>query len=242
MENNKITIYQKLLKIQSILNVPKNQFNNYGNYNYRNAEDILNALKPLFLEQNCTGFFESDTIEHVGDRYYLVATFKFVDIETGDHITVQARAREEETKKGMDGAQVTGAASSYARKYTLNGIFLIDDNKDADTNEYHNQQQNGKQKSNKQPQQNQNNVSQMPQQQNQIQYITKDLLDEFYSDLSAVCDQKGQKVDAGLNFILQQLQIQSMEYLPLDKLSVARTLLTRLAQPRQQKQPGFNEL
>ncbi len=228
------TIYKKLLNIQTVLNVPKNQFNNFGNYNYRNAEDILNAIKPLLKEQECTGYFESDKIEQVGDRYYLVTTFKFVDVETGEHITVQARAREEERKKGMDGAQVTGAASSYARKYTLNGIFLIDDNKDADTNEYHNQQQ--------KPQQNQNNVTQMPQQQNQIQYITPDLLDEFYSDLSAVCDQKGQKVEAGLNFILQQLQIQSMEYLPLDKLSVARTLLTRLAQPRQQKQPGFNEL
>jgi hypothetical protein len=126
---------QKLLSIQAELKAPKNQFNSFGNYNYRSCEDILEAVKPLCKKGNVL-LTLSDTIKHVGERYYVEATATLYDVETDDCISVSAYAREEETKKGMDSSQITGAASSYARKYALNGLFNIDDTKDSDsTNE-----------------------------------------------------------------------------------------------------------
>ena len=125
-------INKKLLNIQSKLKAPKNQRNNFGNYNYRNCEDILEAVKPLLLEEGCT-LYIVDEIENIGERYYVKATVNFIDIESGENIITSAFAREEEKKKGMDSSQITGASSSYARKYALNGLFCIDDNKDSDT-------------------------------------------------------------------------------------------------------------
>ena len=126
---------QKLLSIQTELKAPKNQFNSFGNYNYRSCEDILEAVKPLCKRENVL-LTLSDTIKHVGERYYVEATATLYDVETDGCISVSAYAREEETKKGMDSSQITGAASSYARKYALNGLFNIDDTKDSDsTNE-----------------------------------------------------------------------------------------------------------
>ena len=126
---------QKLLSIQTELKAPKNQFNSFGNYSYRSCEDILEAVKPLCKRENVL-LTLSDTIKHVGERYYVEATATLYDVETDGCISVSAYAREEETKKGMDSSQITGAASSYARKYALNGLFNIDDTKDSDsTNE-----------------------------------------------------------------------------------------------------------
>ena len=130
-----MNIYEKLIKVQNELKAPKNQRNNFGGYNYRSCEDILEAVKPILKENGLT-LFITDDIVNVGDRYYIVAIATLVDIETGEKITTQANARESEIKKGMDDSQITGTASSYARKYCLNGLFLIDDTKDADTNEY----------------------------------------------------------------------------------------------------------
>ena len=121
---------EKLILIQSELKAPKAQFNKFGNYAYRNAEDILEALKPLLKKYNCLLTVCDEVIE-VGGRIYVKATATFTDDE-GKTIDVAAFARESESKKGMDEAQITGAASSYARKYALNGLFLIDDTKDAD--------------------------------------------------------------------------------------------------------------
>lgn len=122
----------KLTEIQAELNAPKKQFNKFGNYAYRSCEDIVEAVKPLLKKHNAD-LFLSDEIEVKGDRYYVKATATF---KCGDEVVVAtASARESETRKGMDDSQITGAASSYARKYALNGLFLIDDNKDADTNE-----------------------------------------------------------------------------------------------------------
>ena len=118
----------ELVKIQSELNCPKNQFNAFGKYKYRSCEDILEGVKPLL--GNCT-LTISDRIEQVGDRFYIVATATLSDGK--DNINVEAYAREALTKKGMDEAQVTGACSSYARKYALNALFCIDDTKDADS-------------------------------------------------------------------------------------------------------------
>lgn len=127
-----MNIYQKLLSIQTQLKAPKSQFNAFGKYNYRNCEDILEALKP-YLNENKAIVLISDKPLLVGNRIYIEATVKFVDIETGEMIETTSIAREEETKKGMDSSQITGSASSYARKYALNGMFAIDDTKDSDT-------------------------------------------------------------------------------------------------------------
>lgn len=118
----------KFNEIQQKLKAPKNQFNSFGNYAYRSAEDILEAVKPLLGDAYLT---ISDEIVEVGGRIYVKATATFVD---GDFkVSNTAYAREPESKKGMDESQITGATSSYARKYALNGLFLIDDVKDADT-------------------------------------------------------------------------------------------------------------
>lgn len=116
--------------IQSSLNVPKGQFNAFGKYKYRSCEDILAALKPLLKQNDCT-LTISDDIMQVGNRFYIKATASLTN-SNGEQVTVTAFAREEDSKKGMDASQVTGAASSYARKYALNGLFAIDDTKDAD--------------------------------------------------------------------------------------------------------------
>jgi hypothetical protein len=130
---------KKLLEIQLILKVPKNQYNDFGKFKYRSCEDILEAAKPILKEKNCVVYF-TDSVENIGNRNYVKATAHFVDLETNETLTIPAYAREDETKKGMDGAQITGASSSYARKYALNALFAIDDTKDPDTNEYKNQQ------------------------------------------------------------------------------------------------------
>ena len=125
---------KELQKIQSDLKAPKGQRNTYGKYNYRSCEDILEAVKPLLSENDCT-LTISDEVVEVGGRIYVVAT---VQLKSKDHvISVKGWAREAENKKGMDDAQITGAASSYARKYALNGLFAIDDTKDPDSTNDH---------------------------------------------------------------------------------------------------------
>ena len=126
-----MNVYEKLIAIQSELKAPKSQYNNFGKYAYRNCEDILESLKPLLKEHKST-IYISDEIVTVLERFYVKATVTFIDAETGEKIINTAYAREEECKKGMDGSQVTGASSSYARKYALNGMFAIDDTKDSD--------------------------------------------------------------------------------------------------------------
>lgn len=127
-----MNIYEKLLEIQNELKAPKSQYNSFGKYNYRNCEDILEAVKPLCKKYKAV-LIITDDIENNANRYYVKATARLVDTEKEDaDIKVTAYAREEESKKGMDGSQVTGAASSYARKYALNGLFNIDDTKDSD--------------------------------------------------------------------------------------------------------------
>ncbi|NSH29979.1 ERF family protein [Anaerostipes hadrus] len=129
-----MTIHEKMMKIQTTLKAPKNLFNSFGNYKYRNAEGILEAVKPL-LAENKLSMYISDDVQAVNDRVYVKATVSIFDIETGESVMATASAREALNKKGMDDSQITGTASSYARKYALNGIFLLDDTKDADTDE-----------------------------------------------------------------------------------------------------------
>lgn len=127
-----MNIHEKLLSVQVSLKAPKSQFNNFGNYFYRSCDDILSAVKPLLEDVKCTILLD-DEIVLIGDRYYVKATATFTDCESEDNIPSHGFARETDTKKGMDGAQVTGSSSTYARKYALNGLLCIDDSKDADT-------------------------------------------------------------------------------------------------------------
>lgn len=127
---------EKLQKIQKELKAPKGQYNSFGKYKYRSAEDILEAVKPILDSTGCA-LTISDKVIYIGDRYYIQATVTLYDSKTGSVIAdVCALAREDEEKKGQDSSQITGTASSYARKYALNGLFCIDDTKDADTDEY----------------------------------------------------------------------------------------------------------
>ena len=142
------TIHQKLIEVQEELKAPKGQYNSFGKYHFRSTEDIVEALKPLLIKRGLL-LLMYDEIELIGSRIYVVSTADLTDGAT--NIKVSARARESETKKGMDDSQITGTASSYARKYALNGMFLIDDSKDADTPEYSGQMNN--QQQSKQPKQ-----------------------------------------------------------------------------------------
>lgn len=136
MSTTKLSVYEKLMRVQYELKAPKGQYNSFGKYHYRNCEDILEAVKPINLKYGALVLL-SDRVVMVGERYYIEATATFVDAETGDSVSVSASAREEDSKKGMDGSQVSGASSSYARKYALNGLYDIDDTKDSDTTNTH---------------------------------------------------------------------------------------------------------
>lgn len=131
-------LLKKLQKVQSELKAPRNQYNQFGKYQYRNCEDILESVKPILQKYGLVIIFNDDIFFENG-RYYVKSTIKLYDVESNDssYIENHAFAREEENKKGMDGSQITGASSSYARKYALNGLFAIDDAKDSDFTNQH---------------------------------------------------------------------------------------------------------
>ena len=137
-ETQRVNVYnmKELIEIQNELKAPKNQRNTFGNYNYRSAEDILEAVKPLLKKYNCC-LTITDEMKQLGDRYYVEATATLCSSDGDRFIAVSASAREEESKKGMDASQITGSTSSYARKYALNGLFCIDDTMDADFTNTH---------------------------------------------------------------------------------------------------------
>lgn len=136
MEQLKNNVYFKLMKVQNKLKCEKSQYNKFGGYAYRSTSDILEAVKPLLSEVEAV-IIVNDELKLIGDRYYIEATAMFLDCETGDSIISKAIAREAESQKGMSEAQVTGSSSSYARKYALNALLLIDDTKDDDFNNKH---------------------------------------------------------------------------------------------------------
>ena len=227
------TLRKKLLNIQRDLKAPKGQYNNFGKYSYRNAEDIMEALKPLLADTNTVCYCKEDYIEYIGERYYLVATIVFADVETDEEITVKARAREEENKKGMDGSQITGAASSYARKYALSGLFLIDDNKDADSNEYH--KQNDQQKPKQQGQQQQQG-NQQAQEQNQVRCIDNIQYQEIIKNVEEIATIKGAPFDTVANFVLSKYQIDDFHKVPVDGYNIVMEYLTKQIQKAYEKQ------
>lgn len=129
-------VREKLAAVQKVLKAPKNQYNSFGKYSYRSCEDILEAAKPLCIENGLV-LTISDDIVAVGERYYIKATAAVTDVQDGERVECSGIAREAEERKGMDSSQVTGSTSSYARKYALNGLFSIDDTKDADATNDH---------------------------------------------------------------------------------------------------------
>lgn len=129
-------IAEKLTDIQTKIKAPKNLYNKFGKYYYRNAESIYEAVKPYLEAKKCSLTIGDEIVEVVG-RVYVKSTVVLVDNESGEKISISAYARESDDKKGMDDSQITGTASSYARKYALNGLFLLDDTKDADSDEHY---------------------------------------------------------------------------------------------------------
>ena len=127
-----MNIYEKLTEVQNELKAPKSKSNSFGKYNYRSCEDILEAVKPI-LKAKRLAMTVKDDVFNIGDRFYIMATVTVFDCESEEKVTTTAYARENADKKGMDGSQITGSSSSYARKYALNGMFAIDDTKDADS-------------------------------------------------------------------------------------------------------------
>ena len=135
-----MSIYAKLALVQNALKAPKNKRNTFSDFNYRSLEDICEAVKPLLIGNGLTMYIRDELIQ-VGERYYIKATATLAELESGEKIEVSAYAREAASKPKFDDSQLTGSTSSYARKYALNGLFLIDDTKDADTDEYQRQAQ-----------------------------------------------------------------------------------------------------
>lgn len=187
-----MTAYEKLQMVQNELKAPKSQFNKFGNYYYRNCEDILEAFKPIGEKYGAV-ITVSDILEQIGDRYYIKAIATFIDIETENQIVVTAYAREEENKKGMDSSQVTGATSSYARKYALNGLLCIDDTKDADSMDNSQKQKTKKDESpdaNSQPEENFEKVKDEQIDTAKIITIKKELMRTGVSEM-AICKRYG---------------------------------------------------
>lgn len=190
------TIYQKLLKIQSEIKAPKNQFNKFGGYNYRNCEDILEALKPILLDVKAT-LTITDEVEMIGDRFYIKSMATLLDTESDGFVKSFGFAREPVSKKGMDEAQVTGSTSSYARKYALNGLFLIDDNKDSDyTNNGNNEQ---KQNSNR----------------NQGQNKT---LEQYRREIAQILNAKKIPPETFVSFLKREYKVDKLENLNLKQI------------------------
>ena len=137
MEKKELSFFEKVAAVQAELKAPKSQRNDFGKYNYRSCEDIFEAVKPLLAKYGLV-LVCSDELENIGERYYIHAKASLIDASDMNKALINhAYAREEETKKGMDGSQITGASSSYARKYALNGLFLIDDTRDSDATNTH---------------------------------------------------------------------------------------------------------
>lgn len=192
-----MAIYKKLLSVQYELKAPKSQYNSFGKYSYRSCEDILEALKPILLKNKATITISDDVI-FVEGRHYIKSTVKFIDVETDEIIENTALAREEENKKGQDASQVSGSTSSYARKYALNGLFAIDDNKDSDFTNTHGKENatfgNTPQGSTKG-----NNFSQRSNQQN-----NKNLTEAQMNRLKAISKAAGYSIDKLTSMIKQK--------------------------------------
>lgn len=217
-------IFGVLQAIQSELVAPKGQYNSFGKYNYRSAEDILEALKPILKKHNAA-ITLSDDITYIEGRHYIEASVTLY--AEGEAIGTKALAREEESKKGMDGSQITGTASSYARKYALNGLFAIDDNKDADSDEYQNQNKGTtKSESAAKPDQ-KNSNSQQTKQAPSTKKITGAQAKKLREDIKNIAEASGGPVNTVGVWFIGQLGVDKIENIPAERLQEAQELITK---------------
>lgn len=247
--SEEMSLIEKLLEIQTKLKAPKGQWNKFGKYNYRSQEDILEAVKPLNKEYGLVLYLTDEPVL-IGDWHYIKASAVLRDVKTGKSTEVNSYAREPLNKKGMDESQITGTASSYARKYALNGLYLIDDTKDSDTNEHSEAAQNVNNKpveqrsnsnSNYQNQNNQQrpNNQQQPQEptpQQQEKELT-DLIVKYVKELTAMGIDINQLYSyiakkEGVMDIREVAKVQVLGYLKAQHLKIKNN------QTKQQQQQG----
>lgn len=214
-------IFITLQSIQQKLVAPKGQYNSFGKYSYRSAEDILEALKPILQEHDAVLILQ-DGIVQIGDRYYVEATATLYAV--GETIGTTAYAREDDSKKGMDGSQVTGAASSYARKYALNGLFMIDDNKDPDTDEYHNQNNQGSSKQQK-PAGQKEQTAKASSKSNGAKTITGAQAKSLRTEIKNIAEATGSPVVAIGTWFVGKMGVEKIEQIPADRLKEAEQII-----------------
>ena len=216
-------IFGVLQSIQSELVAPKGQYNSFGKYNYRSAEDILEALKPILKKHNAA-ITLSDDITYIEGRHYVEASVTLY--AEGEAIGTKALAREEESKKGMDGSQITGTASSYARKYALNGLFAIDDNKDADSDEYNSQAANPAktEKTQKTAKKTSDNSQKQTPAKN-VKRITGAQAKKLREDIKNIAEASGSPVNTVGIWFIGRLGVDKIENIPAEDLKKAQELI-----------------
>ena len=214
----------RLLSLQTELKAPKGQYNSFGKYNFRSCEDILEAVKPLLMKYGI-GLKLTDEVVTIGSRYYVKATARAVDVmlQDGEIVESTAYAREDEDKKGMDGSQITGTASSYARKYALNGLFLIDDTKDSDATNDH-----GKGETGRNAQAAQNGPQSQPQ---QAAEVSEDEYRTMQNTFKLAVRAQGRKATALLADVEAQVGGKLEPYMPKARWEAAMAALSSLAVP-----------
>lgn len=219
-------IFVTLQSIQQSLVAPKGQYNSFGKYSYRSAEDILEALKPILQEHDAVLILQ-DGIVQIGDRYYVEATATLYAV--GETIGTTAYAREDDSKKGMDGSQVTGAASSYARKYALNGLFMIDDNKDPDMDEYHNQNSQASRTSQKpaqKPNSQKEQPANAPAKNNGSKTITGAQARAIRTELKNMAEATGSPAATIGKWFIDKMGVDKPESIPANRLKEAQKIIT----------------
>lgn len=209
-----MTVYKKLLSVQTELKAPKSQYNGFGKYAYRNAEDIKEAVKPLLVKYEATLIIDINILEMGNGWIFEEAVAKFVDVETGDSVQAKGYAREAADKKGMDVSQISGSTNSYAAKYAMNGLFLLDDTKDADYDEYH--KQNNKQQSKQQ-------VTKPT-----AKKIDGALVIGYKSAIQNVIEKTGKNDGSIMRWFLEHLKVAKIEDITTDKVDTANTLIEKL--------------
>ncbi|WP_342987375.1 ERF family protein [Streptococcus parasanguinis] len=217
MVEKKQSIYEKLANIQNELKAPKNQYNSFGKYNYRNAEDIEEALKPICLKYRATCLISEVTTEELANELITKVTVSLMDWDSENVVTVVGRAREERTKKGMDASQVSGGAQSYATKYALSQMFLIDDSKDADTDADYIQTGRANQKQ----------APAKPKKQDEP-VISIEKANYYLKEIATISSEKGKQDGSIAQWFLQHLNVADYKQIKQSQVEQAEMLLGKL--------------
>lgn len=216
MADKKQSIYEKLANIQNELKAPKNQYNSFGKYNYRNAEGIEEALKPICLKYRATCLISEVTTEELASELITKVTVSLMDWDSDNVIIVVGRAREERTKKGMDASQVSGGAQSYATKYALSQMFLIDDSKDADTDADYIQSGRA------------NQTKQAPAKKQDEPVISVEQANYYLKEIAKISTEKGKEDGSIVKWFLQHLGVVDYKQIKESQVKQADMLLGKL--------------